>query len=158
MEAERDLVKRNTVNWKAAVIAGVIAGIVFLILEMLLVQFVGGGSAWGPPRMMAAIVMGQEVLPPPATFDAGVVVTALIVHLILSIIYGVILSVIINKLGIGMALLIGAVSGLILYIVNFYGFTAVFPWFAKARNFITIFSHIIFGLVAAWAYKKYQRA
>ena len=31
----------RTINWKAAVWAGIIAGLVFLVLEMLLVQLVG---------------------------------------------------------------------------------------------------------------------
>ena len=59
----------NVIDWKAALWAGIVAGFVFMVLEMLLVQLVGGGSMWGPPRMMAAMVMGRGVLPPPATFD-----------------------------------------------------------------------------------------
>jgi lipid-binding SYLF domain-containing protein len=47
----------------------------------------------------------------------------------------------------------GAVFGLVLYLVNFYGFTTAFPWFAMARGPITIITHIIFGVAAAWAYK-----
>ncbi|MFB8830009.1 hypothetical protein ACE0DR_13370 [Azotobacter sp. CWF10] len=49
---------------RAGVWAGVIAGVVFLALEMLLVPLLMGGSPWGPPRMIAAIVMGRDVLPP----------------------------------------------------------------------------------------------
>jgi len=56
-------------DWKAAVWAGVIAGLVFLILEMIMVPVFANGSPWGAPRMMAAIVMGQGVLPPLVTFD-----------------------------------------------------------------------------------------
>jgi hypothetical protein len=41
----------RTIAWKAAVWAGIIAGLVFMVLEMLLVQLVGAGSMWGPPRM-----------------------------------------------------------------------------------------------------------
>ncbi|MDQ3007384.1 MAG: hypothetical protein M3R47_18615, partial [Chloroflexota bacterium] len=52
------------------------------------------------------------------------------------------------------AILIGAVFGLILYFINFYGLTAIFPWFAMARNWISIFAHIMFGLIAAAAYKQ----
>ena len=40
-----------------------------------------------------------------------------------------------------------ALVGLALYVVGFYGFTAIFPWFAMARNMITIVSHIAFGMV-----------
>ena len=37
----------RTIAWKAAVWAGIIAGLVFMVLEMLLVQLVGVGSMWG---------------------------------------------------------------------------------------------------------------
>jgi hypothetical protein len=39
-----------------------------MMLQMGLVAL-AGDSPWGPPRMIAAIVMGEGVLPPPATFD-----------------------------------------------------------------------------------------
>jgi len=140
------------VDWKAAIESGVIAGSVFLALEMFMVPVFGGGSMWGPPRMMAAIVLGSGVLPPPATFDPIIVLVAVGLHLSLSVGYALVFAQVSNHLDRGKALLTGAVGGLLLYLVNFYGFTAIFPWFAMARNWITIFSHIVFGLVAAAAY------
>lgn len=55
------------------------------------------------------------------------------------------------------ALAVGAGYGLALYLVNFYLFTAVFPWFAMARNWVSVFAHIVFGLVAAWVYLRQAR-
>ncbi|AFZ69301.1 hypothetical protein [Deinococcus peraridilitoris] len=144
-------------NVKAAVIAGLIAGAIFMVLEMLLVATVGGGSAWGPPRMIAAIALGQGVLPPPATFDFGIVMTAMGVHFLLSVVFALVLAWVIERMSAGAALLVGAVFGLLLYLVNFYGMTAVFPWFAMARNWISIFSHVVFGVIAAWAYQSSLR-
>ena len=57
------------ISAKAALWAAIIAGIVFMMLEMIMVPVFMGGSPWGPPRMIAAIGMGKGVLPPPATFD-----------------------------------------------------------------------------------------
>lgn len=142
-------------DWSAAVWAGIIAGVVFLMMEMILVATVGGQSPWGPPRMMAAMVMGQEVLPPPATFDFGVVMVAMIIHFILSIIYAFILAWAIANwtMGLGAAIAAGAVFGFVIYLVNFYGFAPLlWPWFTGARNLITISSHIVYGLVLGWAY------
>jgi uncharacterized membrane protein YagU involved in acid resistance len=144
---------RRGIDWGVAVWAGVIAGIVFMMLEMVMVPLFLGASGWGPPRMIAAIVMGRGVLPPPASFDLGVMMVALIVHLVLSIVFALILAWLIYRVGTGVALLIGAAFGLLLYLVNFYGFTAVFPWFAEARNWVSVFTHVVFGFVAAWAYK-----
>jgi hypothetical protein len=42
---------------------------------------------------------------------------------------------------------------LVIYFVNFYGFAAIWPWFAQARNWVSILSHITFGVVLAWSYK-----
>ncbi len=151
-------VVRETVNWKAAIMAGLIAGAVFMMLEMIMVPlFMPDGSPWGPPRMIAAIGMGKEVLPPPATFALMPVMVAMIIHFPLSIIFAVILAFMISRFGLGIAVLIGAVFGLALYFVNFYGFTAIFPWFAMARGWVSIFAHIVFGAAAAWAYKALAR-
>lgn len=144
----------RTPRWKAAVWAGLIAGVIFIMLEMLLVSLIAGGSPWAPVRMMAAILLGQGVLPPPATFDLGVAVAAMVVHSALAVVYGLILSLLIYRLELGPALLIGALFGIGLYVVNFYGFTAVFPWFAMARNWMSVLAHALFGLTAAWAYKE----
>lgn len=139
---------------KAAVWAGILAGVVFMMLEMILVATVGGASPWGPPRMIAAIVMGTDVLPPPASFNLIVLLAAMIVHLILSLVLAFPLAWIISRqrLGLFASLGAGTVYGLIIYLVNFYGMTAVFPWFAMARTPITLLSHAAFGLVLGWSY------
>jgi uncharacterized membrane protein YagU involved in acid resistance len=140
-------------NAKTAVVAGLAAGLIFLMVEMILVP-VTGGAPFGPPRMMAAIVMGQSVLPPPATFDAAIFAVAMIVHFVLSIVLGLIWGLIGGRFSGATALAAGGAFGLIIYLVNFYGMTAVFPWFAMARNWVTILAHIIFGLSLAGVYLK----
>lgn len=151
---------RGGVDWRAAIGAGLIAGAVFMMLEMIMVPAFLGGSPWGPPRMIAAIVMGQGVLPsppPPPSFDAGVLVAAMVVHFVLSVVYALIFAAIAGRLAGGMAALVGAGFGLVLYLVNFYLFTGLFPWFANARNWVSIFAHIVFGLTLALAYKGLER-
>lgn len=139
---------------KAAVWAGLVAGAVFMMLEMILVATLGGSSPWGPPRMIAAIVMGEGVLPPPASFDLLVFLAAMLVHFVMSIILALPLAWIISRQRLSLVASLGAgtVYGLIIYLVNFYGFTAVFPWFAMARTPITLLSHAAFGLVLGWTY------
>jgi hypothetical protein len=144
----------DRVEWKAATWAGLIAGAIFLMMEMILLVVVGE-SPWGPPRMMAAMIMGEGVLPPPGTSDLVVVMVAMIVHFVLSIALALAFAWAISlwHVSFGAALALGAGFGLLVYLVNFYPITAVlFPWFAMARNWITISSHIVFGIVLAWAY------
>jgi hypothetical protein len=57
----------------------------------------------------------------------------------------------------GLALGIGVLAGFVIYLINFYGFTAAFPWFAMAQNWVSITGHLLFGLVAAWAYRGLLR-
>lgn len=142
---------------KAAILAGLIAGVVFMMLEMILVPLVMNGSPWGPPRLIAAIILGKDVLPmpgQPVTFDFGVFMAAMILHFILSIVFAVIIGWICKSLSMSTSIILGAVFGLILYFVNFYGFTGIFPWFAMARNWVTIFSHLMFGVIAVYSFKK----
>ncbi len=142
------------VYWKGAVLAGLIAGVVFLMMEMILLA-VTGESPWGPPRMMAAMVMGEAVLPPPATFDAMIMMVAMVVHVILSVLLAVVFAWVLSlwRFSAGVAVALGAVFGLLVYFVNFYPVAAIlFPWFAMARNWISIVSHVGFGAVLAWTY------
>ena len=102
--------------------------------------------------MIAAIVLGREVLPPPATFEAGVMMTAVLVHFMLSVLFGIILAAALRRTSSELGMLGGAIFGLALYFVNFYLMTAVFPWFVAGRNWVSVFSHIAFGIAAAWGY------
>ncbi|MGH7477289.1 MAG: hypothetical protein ACRELD_13530 [Longimicrobiales bacterium] len=145
------------IRWTAAIWAGIIAGAVFLMLELVMVPVFLGESAWGPPRMIAAIALGQDVLPPPATFDLVIVLVAMMIHFVLSVLYALVLAWFVSRLGTGAAVATGAAYGLALYVVNFYLFTTVFPWFAMARNWVSIVAHILFGVIAAWAYKRLHR-
>jgi hypothetical protein len=154
------------IDWKAGVYAGLIAGVVFLILEMSMVWLFMGESPWAPPRMIAAMVLGKDVLPmpdKPATFGFGVVVMAMIIHFVLAIIYGLIgAAIVANRMGYGAAIGLGALAGLVIYLINFYPIAnALFPWFAMARNWISIFAHIVFGAVVGATYvglRKHRNA
>ncbi len=145
-----------SINIKSAITAGLIAGIVFVMLEMLLVATVGGGSPWGPPRMIAAIAMGKDVLPPPASFDLTIMLVAMVVHFMMAIILAIVFALIADaaRWSLMTCAIAGLVFGLIIYFVGFYVMTPVFPWFAMARGLISIFAHAVFGLVLGYAYRS----
>jgi hypothetical protein len=107
-------------------------------------------------RLAAAIVMGTGVLPPPATFEWSVMLTATVVHFALSICYGVILAPILSRFSLRHALAAGALFGLLLYGTNMYGFTALFPWFEVSRDWITLVAHVSFGIAAAGIYSTWR--
>jgi hypothetical protein len=160
MTAPRDELHSVT-DWKAGAWAGVIAGLVFLMLEMVLVWMAQGQSPFGPPHMMAAMVLGKEVLPPPDTwapFDLKIVMTAMMIHFPVSIAYGLLGAWLVHRFDWAVGLMIGAALGLAIYVVNFYMIAPVaFPWFEMGRNWIGAFSHLMFGAVLAGAYIALRR-
>jgi hypothetical protein len=140
-------------DWKAGVWAGLIAGAVFMMMEMLMVWLFLGQSPWGPPRMIAAMMMGQGVLPPPATFDLGIMMTAMAIHFGLSVVYGLILAWIVHRLAGINATAVGGVFGLTIYFLNFHLIAPVmFPWFTMAQNWVSIVSHLVYGLALGMSY------
>jgi uncharacterized membrane protein YagU involved in acid resistance len=155
MTAPRDELHSVT-DWSAAAWAGVIAGIVFVMLEMGMVRMFMGESPWAPPHMIAAMALGKDVLPPPgsyAAFDMKIMATAMVIHMILSVVYGLIVGWLVHRFDWTGGLVIGAIFGMAIYIINFYLIAPVmFPWFQMAQNWISAFSHAMFGLAAGGAY------
>jgi len=143
---------RQVVDWSAAVWAGLISGIIFLLVNMLLTA-VYLGSPWVIVRLIASVLMGKGVLPPPATFDPAIFIVSLIVHIPLSIGFSCLLAIIFHRWGLVVGILGGALFGLALYLINFYTFSLVFPWFFPMRSWIMALSHIIFGALAGGIYE-----
>ena len=146
----------HPVDWSAAVVAGVAAGILATLVQIALWSVFSDALPmilFRDARFAAAIVMGRAVLPPPASFDGRIMLVATLVHFALSITYGLILSRLIARLGTALSLLAGGVFGLFVYGVNMYGFTTVFPWFEAAREGVTVATHGVFGIAAAGVYK-----
>jgi len=144
------------VHWRSAALAGIAAGVVATVAQVVLWWALSEplpAILFRDARLTAAIVMGTGVLPPPATFDGSVMLIATLVHFALSIAYGLALSILIARMSTALALLAGAAFGACLYAINMYGFTLVFPWFVAARDWITAVTHVVFGVVAAVVYK-----
>jgi len=147
-----------SIHWRSAALAGIVAGVVATLVQIALWWAASeplSAMLFRDARLTAAIVIGRQVLPPPATFDWSIMLVATLVHFALSIAYGLTLSAIISRLSTSLSLLAGAAFGLFLYAINMYGFTYLYPWFAAARDWITATTHIVFGLVIVAIYKTW---
>ena len=149
------VVRGNTraIEWGPAIWSSIIAGVVFAVIEVALAWAVKGQSPWTPLHMIGAIGLGSDAMTPPDTFDLRIIGVAVVIHFALAILYGAILAFIIQRVGTTTAVLVGAVYGLALYFINFYGFTRWFPWFADARDWVSILSHIVQSGLMAGLYK-----
>ncbi|WP_175720873.1 sodium:proline symporter [Burkholderia anthina] len=122
------------------------------VIELLLWWIVGDDAMHNllrDARLTAAIAMGRRALGSSTGFDPVVMGVATLVHAALSLVYAAVLAKAIRGLSPGPALVAGGVFGLVLYGVNLYGFTAIFPWFAQVRGGITLIAHLVFGITAA---------
>jgi hypothetical protein len=145
-----------SIHWRSAALAGIAAGVVATVAQIALWWAASEplpAILFRDARLTAAIVMGHQVLPPPATLDWPIMLVATLVHFALSTAYGLTLSVFISRLSTPLSLLAGAVFGLFLYAINMYGFTFLYPWSAAARDWITATTHVVFGLVVVAIYK-----
>lgn len=145
---------RSVLN--AIIGAGIAAGIFSALAQIVLwLVFTDEFPAvlFRDARLTAALVMGKQVLPPPATFEADVWFAATFIHFALSVCYAVLLVPFATRVGSAMALLAGAGFGVAIYAVNLYGFSEIFPWFAQARGWNVAIAHVVFGLAAVVVYR-----
>jgi hypothetical protein len=139
-------------------VAGIVAGIVFAMFEMLVAAIQGMGF-FAPLRTIAAIVLGEGTLEPSSSLTSAVVV-GLIVHMMLSAVYGLVLALVVwawTLLQQPLWSVVGAtIYGFALWIVNFFAIAPVaFPWFGMADDLVQFVAHPFFfgtvlGALLAW--------
>ena len=146
---------RNTPEFRIAMLAGVAAGVLATLVEVLLwwaCSIPVEETLLRDARLAAAIVVGPRALSSTSLARLPVIIVATVVHFALSIAYACLLAVAIERRPPWQATAAGAAFGLLLYAVNMYGFTLLFPWFAAARDSITAIAHVVFGATAGAAY------
>jgi hypothetical protein len=129
---------------RPALWAGFIAGVILMIVP--------SGSPWSGIIFFAPVVVGRII---PA--GAGLPIAAVwVIHLVVSLVYGVLISLVVNRFHRGKALLAGAICGAILYMINIR-VVAVFWPNLKGNELAIAFAHVVFGLIAAGAYRGLLR-
>jgi hypothetical protein len=150
---------RHRPDWKAAVVSGLLAGAVLMVLELLWSATVGEGP-WQTSHLVAAIVMGPQALESPLSFNATIVSVAVLTHYVLGMVFGVVLALLITWLHYesspGRLEVLGVLFGAVVYLVNFHGLSALFPWMAQLRGWDTFIGHLVFGLTLVLAYWRLQ--
>ncbi len=144
---------RQVVDWSAAFWAGLIAGLVFLLLTLFVLPYAVGGNAWVMLRMIASLVLGDGILAPPATFDAAALVVGVVLHLVLSVALTLLLALIIHRWGLLVGIIGGALFGLAVYSINMFTFTLFVPWFYQMHSTAFAIIHVVFGALAGFIYE-----
>jgi len=130
----------SQLHWRAALGAGLIAGGILLLVPR--------GSPWSAFTFFEPGVMGRNVariasIPLPVTW---------LIHLSISVFYGFIVSAAAIRLTKWRAILIGGLIGLALYFLNIGVVSVLLPGLLGAESLVA-FTHFVFGLLAAGAYR-----
>lgn len=129
-------------------IAGVIAGVIFAMFEMVMAAIMGDGF-FMPLRMIGAIVLGEDALMSSYSL-LGAAGVGLVVHMMLSAVYGAVFGALVGfvpALAENRLLLVVAATlyGFALWIVNFYIVAPIaFEWFGMADSTVQFFAHTVF--------------
>jgi hypothetical protein len=148
---------RRRVKSLPALKAGLLAGAVALFLLQFFGVVVYDESPWKLMRMIAAMVRGPAALEPDDEFDAGLVAIAALLFFAVAALCSLALSALASDAPRRYGALIGIAFGVAVYLANFFGFTAIFPWFASHRTIDTLVVYAIFGLLIAKSYSLFRR-
>lgn len=127
-------------QWGPALGAGLIPGLVLLLVPV--------ANPWSGFTVFGAAIIGRA--PSPAMGLS--LPAAWAVHLALSLIYGIIISIVVLRLRQEWAILAGGVAGAALFLVNWGVVAALWPWW-NTNLFCVFFAHLAFGLISAGAYR-----
>jgi len=136
-------------------VGGIIAGMVFAAVTMWFVT-TQKMSALTPLHMISTIVKGDQAMMTGATS----VPIGLVVHMVLSMMFGVVFALAVSRLRTnGAVALAGLVFGLLLYVVNFQILgRLLFTTFLMANQPFEVLAHLVFGsLLALFLYSTGPR-
>jgi hypothetical protein len=151
----RDNTRR--VDWGWAILAGIIAMVVFGVIEIAFSWAARAASPLSP--LVAFGTATLHALMPSVTVGGGVRTTIVGAACLLALgaLSGVILAYLVDRLGMLGAAILGAVFGLAMYAVDMYAVARVFPALAELRDWMSALAYVIQGALAAALYKVMTR-
>lgn len=133
-------------------VGGLLGGMVMAMWSMIVMWLIGVGF-WTPINLMAHTFW--EGAPTDATFSAGALVLGAVVHMMMSIILGLVLGLLASwtEPGPGVLLAGGMAFGIMLWLFNQFGVWPLIDEIAAEAFTPWVFAvgHLMFGLVAAGA-------
>lgn len=144
---------RNNVTWRAVIIAGLVAGAVFLAVNAVAASLMFEIDPALLLRYFASLVLGSEVL---TQVGPTSLIVGLIVHFALSLLFALVIAIVVHRWGLVVGLIGGAILGLALYAINMYALTRFFEWFFAINNAALALSHALFGMVAGGVYELFD--
>jgi hypothetical protein len=143
---------RQLVDWGAALRSGLLCGVLVFTLSLVFSGILLK-SPWFYTRLTASLVMGSAVLHASTTFDLGILLISLLMHMVVALLIAFLTAIIVHKYGILISVVGGALIGLAVYVIGFYAFNRFFPWLAPFRSWIYMGEFIFYGAIAGGIYE-----
>jgi hypothetical protein len=147
---------RRVLDWHAAVLSGLISGIIFILLNLLIIPGFLEQDIWIMIRDIASIFLGEEHLTNPPVFDPKVFILVVIIHFSFSALFAFLIAYIIYRWGLLVGIIGGAFLGLGVYGIDLYVLSYFSPWFEFIKSWPLMVSHIIFGASAGGIYELFE--
>jgi hypothetical protein len=147
----------RTIDGGMGILAGIVAMVVFTVIEMAFSWAMRGASPLQP-----LVVFGTAALHAlmPSAHVGGGIRTMLVggaLLLALGALSGVILAYIVDRIGMAGAAIAGAIFGLAMYAVDLYGVARVLPALLDLRDWMSALAYVIQGTLTATLYKVMTR-
>ncbi len=141
---------------RAAIIAGLIAGLVSMGLGMAVLQYLHD-AAFGLPRLIATIALGRDAFSPELVSNQKALIVGVAVHMVLGLLFAFLISFTLHRWGFWVGLIGGGLFGLALYSINTYTMSRFFPEFYQYRSWFMIGFHVLFGALCGGIYEAIER-
>jgi hypothetical protein len=144
---------RKLVDWKAVLVAALVAGTVALLWNFFVVPALLKTTPWVAVRLAGSILLGKGVLAPPATAHIGALLAAIVTHFALALVMTAIIAYIIHRGGLLGGILIGGLLGLSFFCIDYYSLTFFLPQFFAIQHWSLVLGHVLFGAIAGGMYE-----
>ena len=147
----------RTIDWSYAIVAGIVAMIVFAIVEMAF-----SWASRGAPPLSPLVVFGTatlNALVPSAHPGGGIktVIVGVACLFVLGAVSGIVLAYLVDRVGMAGAALVGLVFGLAMFALDMYAIARVLPALIELRDWMSALAYAIQGILAAALYKVMTR-
>jgi hypothetical protein len=141
---EQDERARHFFDSKSALVAGLSVGVLFLVFAK--------ANPWGSLGVPTH-VMGRQIFPNNTPVDF---IWTGIIQLVVSVVYGFVISGIVYRMKTVPAFFAGAGTGLVLAGLNYLLFRFLFTGVPGTSETVVAFTHMAFGMITAGAYKGFS--
>ena len=146
--------KEALVDWRAVGWAGLLAGALQLGLILLWLPGQVGGDGAGMLRLMASVLVGEELLDATGSPPVGVLGMAIGLHFVIALSVAGLIALVLHRFGLWVGVFGGGLLGLCVYTIHMYAVAmTVAPQLTYLEGLPFALCHIAFGALAGGIYE-----